>query len=43
VDGCNADPASFNVTYPQLGRYLNATGRPIIYSCRSAGVTITEG
>ena len=22
-----------DVGYPDLGRYLNATGRPIVYSC----------
>lgn len=33
VDGCYADSSTFNVTYPQLGAALNATGRPIIYSC----------
>ena len=33
VDGCNQDPASMNITYPKLGRALNATGRPILYSC----------
>ena len=33
VDGCNADPRVMNVTYPKLGDALNATGRPILYSC----------
>lgn len=33
VDGCNADPAVMNITYPKLGAALNATGRPILYSC----------
>ncbi|CAL8467558.1 g7096 [Coccomyxa elongata] len=33
VDGCYADPDSYNKTYPALGAALNATGRPIVYSC----------
>ena len=33
VDGCNADPAVMNITYPKLGAALNATGRTILYSC----------
>ena len=33
VDGCNADPRVMNITYPKLGDALNATGRPILYSC----------
>lgn len=33
MDGCNADISAYNVSYPALGRALNATGRPIIYSC----------
>ncbi|EER01766.1 alpha-galactosidase/alpha-n-acetylgalactosaminidase, putative [Perkinsus marinus ATCC 50983] len=33
VDGCYADTSTFEETYPQLGRLLNATGRPILYSC----------
>ena len=35
AQGCNADPAVMNITYPKLGAALNATGRPILYSCRS--------
>jgi Alpha galactosidase A len=33
VDACHADESLFNITYPQFGRALNATGRPILYSC----------
>lgn len=33
VDGCNAEPAPMNVTYPILSKVLNGTGRPILYSC----------
>lgn len=32
-DGCNSDPADFDKGYPEFGRYLNQTGRPIVYSC----------
>eukprot|EP00656_Telonema_subtile_P036006 TRINITY_DN3997_c0_g1_i1.p1 TRINITY_DN3997_c0_g1~~TRINITY_DN3997_c0_g1_i1.p1 ORF type:complete len:399 (-),score=70.22 TRINITY_DN3997_c0_g1_i1:134-1330(-) len=33
VDGCNANVSSMAASYPALGRALNATGRPMIYSC----------
>ncbi|KAF4704360.1 hypothetical protein FOZ62_022792 [Perkinsus olseni] len=33
VDGCYADPTVFGKSYPELGRILNATNRPILYSC----------
>ena len=33
VDGCYADPASMNITYPALSRAINATGRAMWYSC----------
>ncbi|KAK7086451.1 hypothetical protein SK128_004218 [Halocaridina rubra] len=33
LDGCNADPADMDQGYPEFGQYLNATGRPMIYSC----------
>ncbi|XP_075234708.1 alpha-N-acetylgalactosaminidase-like [Lycorma delicatula] len=33
VDGCNADTRKMDKGYPELGRYLNETGRPIVYSC----------
>jgi alpha-N-acetylgalactosaminidase len=33
LDGCNVDLDKMNSGYPQMGKYLNATGRPIIYSC----------
>ncbi|EIE24552.1 glycoside hydrolase, partial [Coccomyxa subellipsoidea C-169] len=33
VDGCYADTDTYNETYPELGVALNATGRPIVYSC----------
>jgi len=33
VDGCFANFEMYGVLYPALGRLLNATGRPIVYSC----------
>eukprot|EP00051_Salpingoeca_urceolata_P007759 m.100284 g.100284 ORF g.100284 m.100284 type:complete len:477 (+) comp15387_c0_seq2:134-1564(+) len=46
VDGCHADVKDMAEAYPALGRALNATGRPIIYSCswpdyeRSSSVSV---
>jgi alpha-N-acetylgalactosaminidase len=34
VDGCNADPAIFNQSYPAFGVALNRTGRPVLYNCQ---------
>ena len=33
VDGCYADPAMYNITYPALGQALNKTNRAMVYSC----------
>lgn len=33
LDGCYADIQKMNEGYPEFGRLLNATGRPMIYSC----------
>lgn len=33
IDGCYLDPQEFGQGYPEFGRYLNQTGRPIVYSC----------
>ncbi|XP_067000153.2 alpha-N-acetylgalactosaminidase [Anabrus simplex] len=33
LDGCYADPKDMNEGYPAFGQYLNATGRPMVYSC----------
>ncbi|XP_054276820.1 alpha-N-acetylgalactosaminidase-like [Macrosteles quadrilineatus] len=33
VDGCNSDPWTMDEGYPKFGRYLNKTGRPMVYSC----------
>lgn len=33
VDGCYGDPKTMNDAYPRFGKFLNETGRPILYSC----------
>lgn len=33
LDGCYADPRDMDRGYPEMGFYLNQTGRPMIYSC----------
>lgn len=33
VDGCYADVKDMDEGYPKFGKLLNATGRPIVYSC----------
>jgi len=33
LDGCNVDTDQMSTGYPEMERYLNKTGRPIIYSC----------
>lgn len=33
VDGCNAEPDTMDEGYPEFGRFLNKTGRPMLYSC----------
>eukprot|EP00051_Salpingoeca_urceolata_P027621 m.482403 g.482403 ORF g.482403 m.482403 type:complete len:431 (-) comp22531_c0_seq1:419-1711(-) len=33
VDGCYAVPATMNYTYPLLGKAMNASKNPILYSC----------
>ena len=33
VDGCYADLDSMGEAYARLGRFLNSTGRPVLYSC----------
>ena len=33
VDGCYANPATFDVGYPKFSQALNETGRPILLSC----------
>ena len=43
VDGCYADTNTMDVGYPTLGKYLNATGRPIVYSCSWPDYQQAEG
>lgn len=33
LDGCYADILQMNDGYPEFGRLLNSTGRPMVYSC----------
>lgn len=33
LDGCYSEPIDMDKGYPEMGRYLNATGRPMVYSC----------
>lgn len=33
LDGCYIDPHAMDEGYPNFGKMLNATGRPILYSC----------
>ncbi|XP_072040644.1 alpha-N-acetylgalactosaminidase-like isoform X3 [Amphiura filiformis] len=46
MDGCYADVKTMKTGYPQMTKYLNATGRPILFSCswpdyeRGAGIPI---
>lgn len=33
LDGCYAETDSMNEGYPKFGAFLNATNRPMVYSC----------
>ncbi|XP_017867530.1 PREDICTED: alpha-N-acetylgalactosaminidase [Drosophila arizonae] len=33
LDGCNANVSDMAAGYPEFGRLLNETGRPMVYSC----------
>jgi len=33
IDGCNADVHEYDSGYPAFGKFMNATGRPMVYSC----------
>lgn len=33
LDGCYSLPLDMDIGYPNFGRQLNNTGRPMIYSC----------
>jgi len=34
MDGCNSDPHDMPYGYPIMGKFLNMTGRPIMYNCQ---------
>ena len=33
MDGCNAKVSDMKRSYPALGKALNESGRPMVYSC----------
>ena len=33
MDGCASTASERDTGYPEFGRYLNKTGRPMVYSC----------
>jgi len=33
LDGCYSEPSTMETGYPEFGRYLNKTNRPMVYSC----------
>lgn len=33
LDGCHAESGNYDEGYPEFGRLLNETGRPMVYSC----------
>lgn len=33
LDGCYAETRMMDIGYPEFGKYLNRTGRPMVYSC----------
>ena len=43
LDGCNVDISLMENGYPEFGKYLNQTGRPIVYSCSWPAYVIPEG
>lgn len=43
VDGCYADTNTMDDGYPEFGKYLNKTGRPIVYSCSWPDYQLAEG
>lgn len=42
LDGCYSDIYDMEKGYPQMGQYLNDTGRPIVYSCSWPAYWTTE-
>eukprot|EP01084_Bolivina_argentea_P097413 175110_1 len=43
IDGCNAAVSDMYQTYPKFGAALNATGRPVTYSCSWAAYVPGHG
>lgn len=43
LDGCYADPRDMDKGYPEMGFYLNKTGRPMVYSCSWPVYQIVSG
>lgn len=43
LDGCYARPAQMDVGYPQVTRFLNETGRKIVFSCSWPFYHVFEG
>lgn len=43
VDGCYANTTDFDWMYPSLGKALNKTQRPILYSCSWPAYVVGEG
>ena len=43
MDGCNKPPnASYDAGFPRMARALNATGRPILFSCSWPGAGLSR-
>ncbi|GFO45388.1 alpha-n-acetylgalactosaminidase-like [Plakobranchus ocellatus] len=42
-DGCNSDPKDMPYGYPIMGKFLNMTGRPILFNCQWPGYLVGVG
>uniref|UniRef100_A0A915IPI1 Alpha-galactosidase n=1 Tax=Romanomermis culicivorax TaxID=13658 RepID=A0A915IPI1_ROMCU len=43
LDGCYASPSIMPTGYPKMSKYLNSTGRPIVYSCSWPAYEVDAG
>ncbi|XP_047497548.1 alpha-N-acetylgalactosaminidase-like [Penaeus chinensis] len=43
LDGCYADPKDMDQGYPDFGQFLNATNRPMVYSCSWPDYQLASG
>ncbi|XP_031564499.1 alpha-N-acetylgalactosaminidase-like isoform X2 [Actinia tenebrosa] len=43
LDGCYADPTTFDTGYPKVTKALNDTGRPIVFSCSWPAYLVGKG